>query len=43
MSNGDFINQTWQQNERTASDERNKMLCPPDEESGGEGEENENT
>lgn len=31
MNNSETINQNWQQNERTASAERERSLCPPHE------------
>lgn len=31
MTHSDSINTVWQENERTASDEREKSLCPPHE------------
>lgn len=31
MNNSASVNAVWQQNERTAADERNKTLCPPHE------------
>lgn len=36
MNNSDSINANWQQNERTASDERERSLCPPHEDTGDE-------
>lgn len=31
MSDTDLINRIWTNNERTASDEHNRSLCPPSE------------